>query len=125
MTSSYMWVQGFFGASTPDLDQWANPSWGVWTGVDQVRLHQVYNIDYASHHLWPDEWFERYACGANCKVNFMKDWLDAQYNGGNYHFGKPVLLGEYKCASVISQDGKAHLSGMTECRMLTAQQIGL
>lgn len=91
--------KGFFGKSFSQYDP-ANPSWGVHTGCDQIRLHRLTAIDYVSHHLWPDDWFGD-GCGWVCKVNFMREWMEAQFQAAASQIGKPVHLGEYKCEKVI------------------------
>lgn len=49
---SYMhFAQGFWGKRTPELMK-VNPSSDAFLGVDQVRIHEIEDIDYASFHLW-------------------------------------------------------------------------
>jgi len=117
-------LQGFFGKSSYSLLDKIDLSWSAWSGADQVENHKPWQIDYLSNHLWGalgspplhlaqmpsfsrgcvvcitpvDSWLSSSTCDAYCKVNFMRNWLDAQHEAAKYWNNKPVLLAEYKCA---------------------------
>lgn len=46
-------IEGFWGESVPDRKQF-NPGYEV--GTDFITNHQVKDVDFATIHLYPDQW---------------------------------------------------------------------
>lgn len=78
--------EGFFGSGDPHVA--ANPGdWGPGTGQDWARDHGPATIDFATVHLWPDNWDREGG-------SWGDDWL-AAHAAGAAALGKPLLLQEF------------------------------
>ena len=65
-----------------------NPSgWAGYTGQDFMPQHAVRAIDYASMHLWPDNW-KRY------DLDFGSGWM-GNHSDDARALGKPLVLEEF------------------------------
>ena len=62
-------------------------AWPVMTGNDFLPNHMANGIDYASIHMWPDNW------GRTDKA-FGTTWLNAHIADVKY-LGKPLVLEEF------------------------------
>ena len=88
--------EGFFGPSTP-LYMYANPGpWASLEGVDFVRNHRVKGIDFASTHVYVDQWLctERGSTAAG-QLDFFKDWLSAHIQAAEEELQMPLVLEEF------------------------------
>jgi hypothetical protein len=67
----------------------ANPggAWPYQTGQDFLPNHLVDGVDFASVHMWPDNW-------DRTDQAFGRTWLDAHMKDA-YYLGKPVVLEEF------------------------------
>ena len=65
---------------------WAS-SWPVSTGNDFLPNHMAAGIDYASIHMWPDNW-------GRTDFAFGQAWLAAHIADTRY-LGKPLVLEEF------------------------------
>jgi len=75
--------EGFFGGADPRNA--SNPGdWGPGTGQDFGRDHGLGGVDFATVHLWPDNWDKETG-------SWGVDWLDA-HAAAAADLGKPVLL---------------------------------
>eukprot|EP00884_Botryococcus_braunii_P017464 jgi/Botrbrau1/4400/Bobra.105_2s0043.1 len=80
--------QDGFYAATSCRNLRYNPSgWASYVGNDFMPNHAVPSIDYASFHLWPDNW-RRYG------LEFGHQWVDSHEAGAKL-LGKPVILEEF------------------------------
>lgn len=78
--------EGFFGPG--DARNASNPGeWGAGTGQDFARDHAFAPVDFATVHLWPDNW-DREGGG------WSRAWLDA-HAAAAADLGKPLLLQEF------------------------------
>lgn len=50
-------MEGFYGDSVPDRKQY-NPGYQV--GTDFISNHQIKEIDFATIHAYPDQWYMIY-----------------------------------------------------------------
>jgi mannan endo-1,4-beta-mannosidase len=84
--------EGFFGPSTP-LYLYANPGpWAQLEGVDFVRNHRAPGIDFASIHVYVDQWLctERGKDAAG-RDAFFSGWLDSHQQAAEEELGMPVV----------------------------------
>ena len=70
----------------------ANPvnaysAWPLQTGQDFLPNHLVDGIDFASIHMWPDNW-------GRTDQTFGRAWLDAHMKDA-WYLGKPVVIEEF------------------------------
>ncbi|KAK9866630.1 hypothetical protein WJX84_008538 [Apatococcus fuscideae] len=78
--------EGFFAAGDPAVS--GNPAdWAGQTGQDFRNNHMSKNIDWATVHLWPDNW-------KNYDGNFINNWLTTHSQVAS-QLGKPLILEEF------------------------------
>lgn len=81
--------EGFFDSSST----WANSdpmgigSWAQSEGQDFVSDHSDANVDYATIHLWPNNWHDT-------SSSFVSSWISS-HAAASSQLGKPVVLEEY------------------------------
>jgi len=85
-------AEGYYGASTPHLVA-NNPGGTATSGNDFVRNHLLPAIDFATIHVWPDQWLS--CCTAKCLKPFLATWLDSHVDAANGLIGKPLLVEEF------------------------------
>ncbi|KAK9811999.1 hypothetical protein WJX73_007485 [Symbiochloris irregularis] len=88
--------EGFAGNYTP-MYLYANPgAWGSLLGVDFVRNHMIPGIDYATMHVYVDQWY-CVAEGADeeGQLSFLLDWLEAHQQAAEEDLMMPVVLEEF------------------------------
>ena len=98
--------EGFFGPTTP-LYQYANPGpWASLLGVDFVANHKAKGIDFASTHIYVDQWFctEKGATSAG-QLAFFNDWLEAHIQAAEEELQMPLVLEEFGARLDTGQRG--------------------
>jgi mannan endo-1,4-beta-mannosidase len=103
--------EGFFGPSAP-LYLYANPGpWASLEGNDFVRNHKVPGIDFASTHVYVDQWLctERGAT-RDGQLGFFRDWLDAHMQAAEEELQMPLLLEEAR-GHAHARAGSRHVAG--------------
>jgi hypothetical protein len=88
--------ESFFGPSSP-LYLYANPGpWAQLEGVDFVRNHAVPGIDFATMHVYVDQWLcvERGATKTG-RDEFFVDWLTSHQQAAEEELMMPVVLEEF------------------------------
>ncbi|BDA41827.1 Mannan endo-1,4-beta-mannosidase 4 [Coccomyxa sp. Obi] len=79
--------EGFFGEERPEAVH--NPQgWGGQIGQDFVLDHSSASIDFATIHVWPDNW-------QRTEAAYQKEWMEAHMGQAETTLGKPVLLEEF------------------------------
>eukprot|EP00879_Flechtneria_rotunda_P011999 GHRR01012532.1.p1 GENE.GHRR01012532.1~~GHRR01012532.1.p1 ORF type:complete len:342 (+),score=76.98 GHRR01012532.1:359-1384(+) len=85
-------IEGFFGPSTPDLLA-ANP-YNSQDGVDFVKINSSPHIDFASIHMYGDQWCSGLSDKHVCK--WSVDWIAAHIRACQVYLGsKPLVLQEF------------------------------
>ncbi|KAK9847784.1 hypothetical protein WJX84_007661 [Apatococcus fuscideae] len=80
-------MEGFWGRSS--VVAGANPGqWAEETGQNFTRNHLPVAIDFATTHIWPDNWDQTGA-------TFQMQWLAAHIKEAEDRLGKPLLLEEF------------------------------
>ncbi|CAL5224249.1 g6902 [Coccomyxa viridis] len=99
---------GFYGPTTCQAWNGASPflkngqdQWPLHTGQDFLPNHMVDGIDFASLHLWPDNW-------ARTDEYFGRKWLDTHLKD-QWYMGKPVVIEEFGKAIGIQGGWMAQL----------------
>ena len=88
--------EGFFGPSSP-LYQYANPGpWASLLGVDFVANHKAKGIDFASTHIYVDQWFcvEKGATPQG-QLGFFNDWVKVHIQAAEEELQMPLVLEEF------------------------------
>ncbi|KAK9689878.1 hypothetical protein RND81_09G087700 [Saponaria officinalis] len=85
-------LEGFYDSKNPKSA--VNPSdWTGSTGSDFIRNNDIPTIDFASLHVYPDQWLS--ADNLEDKLEFVKKWLLTHIEDGQKKLKKPVLLTEF------------------------------
>ncbi|XP_020210953.1 mannan endo-1,4-beta-mannosidase 4 [Cajanus cajan] len=91
-------LEGFYGESMPEKKQ-INPG-GIEIGTDFISNNQVPEIDFATIHLYPDQWLSN--SNETAQDIFGHKWVEAHIEDSNNVLKKPILLSEFgkstKCA---------------------------
>ena len=88
--------EGFLGASAP-LYLFGNPgAWAALEGNDFVRNHQVPGIDYATMHVYVDQWLcVHEGRTKEGQMEFFKNWLESHQEAAEEELQMPVVLEEF------------------------------
>ncbi|KAL6774552.1 hypothetical protein ACKKBG_A25440 [Auxenochlorella protothecoides x Auxenochlorella symbiontica] len=95
-------AEGFWGVH--DKMQIANPGaaegsdWAAKAGQDFVHHHNMPVVDFATMHLWPDNWLTK-------NTSFVAEWIHKHIEDSTKVLKKPVLLEEFgkKLSAATSQ----------------------
>ncbi|KAK9827542.1 hypothetical protein WJX74_009674 [Apatococcus lobatus] len=79
--------EGFFAAGDPAINGNPQGTWSGKTGQDFRGNHMSKNIDFATIHMWPDNW-------KDLDSNFISNWLTSHMNVAK-QLGKPLILEEF------------------------------
>lgn len=88
--------EGFyaFPTSSPNAAS-ANPAVWAWSiGQDFIDDHSNPNIDFATTHLWPENW-GIFSTTSLAPVEFAERWLWAHIRDAHRMLGKPLLVEEF------------------------------
>ncbi|XP_073127471.1 putative mannan endo-1,4-beta-mannosidase 9 [Henckelia pumila] len=83
-------MEGFYGESMPEKKQF-NPGYEV--GTDFISNNRVSGIDFATIHLYPDQWVP----GANdeAQTEFVEKWIGSHSLDSKTVLGKPLMVTEF------------------------------
>ncbi|XP_011623587.1 mannan endo-1,4-beta-mannosidase 7 [Amborella trichopoda] len=83
-------LEGFYGESSPQKQQF-NPGFQV--GTDFIANNQIWGIDFATVHSYPDQWLS----GSNyeTQLSFLGSWLNTHIQDAETILRKPLLLAEF------------------------------
>ncbi|KHN12618.1 Mannan endo-1,4-beta-mannosidase 4, partial [Glycine soja] len=87
-------LEGFYGDSMLKKKQF---NFGNQVGTDFISNNQVPEIDFATIHLYPDQWVSN--SGETAQDDFVSKWVQAHIQDSNDVLGKPILLTEFKKSS--------------------------
>ncbi|CAK0785155.1 hypothetical protein CVIRNUC_008361 [Coccomyxa viridis] len=90
--------EGFAGNSTP-LYMYSNPgAWASLLGVDFVRNNKAKGIDYATMHVYVDQWLcVQEGSTTAGQLDFMKTWIEVRQQAAEEDLEMPVVLEEFGC----------------------------
>ncbi|KAK9817174.1 hypothetical protein WJX72_010656 [[Myrmecia] bisecta] len=92
--------EGFYPAGSPNVNRNPTPGtaggdWPTKTGQDFLNNHRPATIDFASFHLWPDNWEINDTSNAPVKgLAAASDWVNAHLSDAA-SLGKPAVLEEF------------------------------
>lgn len=91
--------EGFYAADSPSKNVDANPAaWATTTGQDFVRNHASPHVDFATCHLWKDNWGVYAPSVAMNSERFTREWIRAHERDAESLLGKPLVVEEFGAA---------------------------
>lgn len=88
--------EGFYGPKNAKSS--LNPSkWEATLGTDFIRDNDIPTIDFASFHMYPDQWLT--VDDLEDKLEFARKWVQSHFEDGDKQLGKPVMLTEFGLSS--------------------------
>lgn len=88
--------EGFYAADSPSRNVDANPAaWAATTGQDFVRNHASPHVDFATCHLWKDNWGVYAPTVAMNSERFTREWIRAHERDAESLLGKPLVVEEF------------------------------
>jgi len=98
--------EGFYGKSTPALQQYNPQTWAAGTGQDYVNNTNLPNIDFGTVHAWPDNWMIK----DNETAGFLDRWIQSHISAGaQLRPQKPIMFEEFGKKLTADQQGQADL----------------
>nr|AFK43830.1 unknown [Lotus japonicus] len=91
-------LEGFYGESMPQKKQF-NPGGFQGGGTDFISNNQVPQIDFATIHLYPDQWLA--GSDEAAQQAFVDRWVQARIQDSNDVLKKPILLAEFGRSSKL------------------------
>ncbi|KAI3667165.1 hypothetical protein L6452_42214 [Arctium lappa] len=82
-------LEGFYGESMPDKKQ-SNPGYEV--GTDFISNNQINNVDFATIHIYPDQWVPG---SDEARAEFVEKWINSHIEDCKSILGKPLLIAEF------------------------------
>ncbi|KAK8959784.1 Mannan endo-1,4-beta-mannosidase 6 [Platanthera guangdongensis] len=86
-------VEGFYGPSTPNRQQFNPNTLSAQVGTDFIRNHQALGIDFATVHIYPDTWISNVV--SNTYLQFVGSWMQSHIDDADKMLGKPVVFTEF------------------------------
>ncbi|CAM8982057.1 unnamed protein product [Rhodiola kirilowii] len=84
-------LEGFYGETTPERREQVNP--GGWVvGTDFITNNQLTHVDFATIHLYPDQWTSG---DDKAQLIFVDKWVEAHIEDSNTELKKPIMLTEF------------------------------
>ncbi|XP_052619816.1 mannan endo-1,4-beta-mannosidase 4-like [Lactuca sativa] len=83
-------LEGFYGESMPEKKQ-NNPGYEV--GTDFITNNGVNNVDFATIHLYPDQWVP--GASDEARAKFVEKWINAHIEDCDSILRKPLLIAEF------------------------------
>ncbi|MBA0556766.1 hypothetical protein Golob_026843, partial [Gossypium lobatum] len=86
-------LEGFYGPSSPKKATVNPEQWASALGADFMRNSNITNVDFASVHIYPDQWF--HGLGFEEKRNYVSKWMHSHIEDCDKELKKPVMFTEY------------------------------
>ncbi|KAK1360223.1 Mannan endo-1,4-beta-mannosidase [Heracleum sosnowskyi] len=83
-------LEGFYGESAPEDKQF---NLNIETGTDFVANNQIPGIDFATIHLYPDQWIP--GTDKKSQRSFSEKWIDCHIQDAERILHKPLLVTEF------------------------------
>ncbi|KAL2252478.1 UNVERIFIED_CONTAM: putative mannan endo-1,4-beta-mannosidase 9 [Sesamum indicum] len=83
-------MEGFYGESMPEKKQ-NNPGYEV--GTDFIANNRIPQIDFATIHLYPDQWVP--GSDDEAQGAFVEKWIQTHINDSNSILKKPLVVSEF------------------------------
>lgn len=100
-------TEGFYGPTSPPDKRRVNP--GNWLnnyGLDFIRNSKIPDVDFASVHLYPDNWLLH--AKLEEKLKFVIQWITSHVEDGDEELKKPVLVTEFGLSHMVEGFDHSH-----------------
>ncbi|KAG4916749.1 hypothetical protein JHK87_054306 [Glycine soja] len=99
-------LEGFYGETMPEKKQ-INPGYQL-IGTDFISNNLVHQVDFATMHLYPEQWYTLPGSNEAAQVAFVDKWLQTHIQDAKNVLAKPIVVGEFgkslKSYSVVERD---------------------
>uniref|UniRef100_A0ACD5VI16 Uncharacterized protein n=1 Tax=Avena sativa TaxID=4498 RepID=A0ACD5VI16_AVESA len=100
-------TEGFYGPTSAPDKLSVNPGhWFNNYGLDFIRNSKISDIDFASVHLYPDNWL--HSANLEEKLKFVTQWVSSHFEDGDKELHKPVLLAEFGLSHLVKGFDQSH-----------------
>ncbi|XP_052178926.1 mannan endo-1,4-beta-mannosidase 2 [Diospyros lotus] len=86
-------LEGFYGPKSPKRVTVNPGEWAAELGSDFIRNSQISTVDFASVHIYPDQWFPKYDLEE--KLKYVLKWMHSHIEDGDNELKKPVTFTEF------------------------------
>ncbi|KAG0498538.1 hypothetical protein HPP92_003229 [Vanilla planifolia] len=86
-------LEGFYGPATPERLRYNPNTFAGQVGTDFLKNHQVFGVDFATVHIYPDAWLSNTISEAY--LQFTDSWIQSHIEDAEGVLGKPVLFAEF------------------------------
>ncbi|CAN8253894.1 unnamed protein product [Cochlearia groenlandica] len=86
-------LEGFYGPSAPTRTKFNPNPYAALVGTDFIRNNQVFGVDFASVHVYPDSWISPTV--SDSLLEFTSSWMEAHVEDAEMYLGMPVLFTEF------------------------------
>ncbi|XP_010260196.1 PREDICTED: mannan endo-1,4-beta-mannosidase 2-like isoform X2 [Nelumbo nucifera] len=86
-------LEGFYGPRSPEKLSVNPEAWASVLGSDFIRNSKISIIDFASVHIYPDQWFKEIEL--EDKLKFVSKWMTSHIEDGDKMLKKPVMFTEF------------------------------
>ncbi|KAE8697155.1 Mannan endo-1,4-beta-mannosidase 1 [Hibiscus syriacus] len=86
-------LEGFYGESIPEKKQYNPNSYPI--GTDFILNNQILDVDFATIHIYPEEWLPSTNMSEEVQLGFVDKWIEAHAVDCNSVVKKPVVIGEF------------------------------
>ncbi|PIA44356.1 hypothetical protein AQUCO_01700156v1 [Aquilegia coerulea] len=83
-------LEGFYGETMPERKGF-NPGYQV--GTDFIANNQIPEIDFATIHLYPDQWVS--GSSEEAQMTFVDRWVQSHIQDSNSVLRKPIVIAEF------------------------------
>lgn len=100
-------TEGFYGPTSPPDKRSVNPgNWFDNYGLDFIRNSNITDVDFASVHLYPDNWLLH--AKLEEKLKFVIQWITSHVEDGDEELKKPVLVTEFGLSHMVEGFDHSH-----------------
>ena len=100
-------TEGFYGPTSPPDKRRVNPgNWFDNYGLDFIRNSKIPDVDFASVHLYPDNWLLH--AKLEEKLKFVTQWITSHVEDGDEELKKPVLVTEFGLSHMVEGFDDSH-----------------
>ncbi|XVF22234.1 hypothetical protein REPUB_Repub12eG0156000 [Reevesia pubescens] len=92
-------LEGFYGESMPEKKQNNPNSYPI--GTDFISNNQIPEVDFATIHLYPEQWLPSTNLSEEAQLAFVDKWIQAHILDSNSILKKPLVIGEFGKSSKL------------------------